>query len=119
MREIALQNVSILSAYIKTTNIIVFNDTSPFISFPTGLINSSGTFVPLNSAPLNTVQFVKPNLFERSIQARTITNINPTTYPSSLGFHRTALFTVTLRWREKGKFRSITLEFSVSRDIVK
>jgi uncharacterized membrane protein YcgQ (UPF0703/DUF1980 family) len=119
MKEIALQNMSILSSYVKTANIITFNDNAPFVNCPAGLITPAGSFVALNSAPLNNVQFVKPNLFERSIQVRTLTDINPSLYPTSLGFHRTALFTTTIRWREKGKFKSLTFEFSVPRDIIK
>ncbi|MCX7871220.1 MAG: hypothetical protein N2485_06605 [bacterium] len=119
MKEIALQNLGILSSYIKTSNIITFNDTSPYLSAPSGLLNPSGTFVNLNAAPLNTIQFVKPNLFERSIQARVVSDINSSTFPTTLGYHRVALFNVTIRWREKGKFQSINFEFSVSRDIIK
>ena len=118
MKEMALQNMGILASYIKTANIVTFNDTSPYLNVPAGLINPTGTFVPLNSAPLNTVQFVKPNLFQRSIQGQTLAD-PPFNLPINLGYHRTAIFNVTIRWIEKGKFQTINYSFSVSRDIIK
>jgi hypothetical protein len=120
LKEMAMQNAFIIAGYIKTANIITFSDNAPFISGPPGLIDTtSTTFKPINSAPLNTLTFTKPNLFERNITARTINQINSTRFPATLGYTRVALFTLTIRYREKGRFQTITYNFSLSRDFIR
>ena len=120
LKEMAMQNASVIASYIKTANIITFSDSAPFISGPPNLIDTtSTTFKPINSPPLSTLTFTKPNLFENHITVRTINQIDPTRISTTLGYTRVALFTLTIRYREKGRFQTITYNFSLSRDFIR
>jgi Tfp pilus assembly protein PilV len=120
LKEMAMQNAAIIASYIKTANIITFSDSAPFISGPPKLINTTSTeFYSIDSDPLHTLTFTKPNLFQRNITATTINQINSTTFPATLGYTRVALFTLTIRYREKGKYKTITYNFSLSRDFIR
>ncbi|MGB9639119.1 MAG: type IV pilus modification PilV family protein [bacterium] len=105
--DIALQNIRIIDNYLKHSNCISFNDTgNPIQINDQNLIN--GNFVELDALPLKKLKFNKPQLFKRNITVHALGND---------GFsNRVAVFTITLRWKEKGVYRKVSIKTTISRD---
>lgn len=82
--------------------------------------NNNTNFVALNNPPLGNASLVKPGAFQRHIKVETLWNRegrNNTTI--GLGYHRVAVYTITIRWRDKNSFRSVSKVISISRDEVR
>ncbi len=113
--DIALQNIRIIENYLKYSNSISFNDSGIKV-INNNLINNNDNFVSLNSEPLNNLKFNKPELFERNIKAITLGESIENPSNSSKYNQRVAVFTITLRWKEKGSHRKLTIKTTVSKD---
>jgi len=111
--DIALQNIRIIENYLKHSNCISFNDINhqnPIIINDQNLINdNNNNFVKLDSPPLNNIKFNKSQLFERNITVDYLRTNNSFT-------RRVAVFTITLRWKEKGIYRKVSITTTISRD---
>jgi len=113
--DIALQNIRIIENYLKYSNSIVFidNPNDPIGINDTNLINTNDDFDKLNAPPLDKIKFNKPELFERNIKVQTFNNFLNNRY--SFG-NNIAVFTITLRWKEKGFYKKVSIRTTISRD---
>ncbi|MFN4220192.1 MAG: hypothetical protein ACK4GJ_04645 [bacterium] len=130
LAEAAMQNLDVVYSYIKNNQGIVFRDTIQattndyFLVTDSNLIqstprlNAPNNFVPLNSSPLNNLSFVKPTVFQRNIRVETLWNREGRGNLTQLGYHRVAVYTITIRWRDKNTFRTVSKTFVLSRDEV-
>ncbi len=113
--DIALQNIRIIENYLKYSNPISFNQDGIEIN-NRNLINNNNEFVKLNLEPLNNLKFNKPELFERNITVNTLNDSIESPSNSSDYNKRVAVFTITLRWKEKGFYRKISIRSTISKD---
>jgi len=113
--DIALQNIRIIENYLKYSNSIVFidNPNDPIGINDTNLINTNDDFDKLNAPPLDKIKFNKPELFERNIKVQTLNNL--LNRQDSFG-NNIAVFTITLRWKEKGFYKKVSIRTTISRD---
>jgi hypothetical protein len=113
--DIAIQNIRIIENYLKYSNSIVFidNPNDPIGINDTNLIKTNDDFDKLNAPPLDKIKFNKPELFERNIKVQTFNNFLNNRY--SFG-NNVAVFTITLRWKEKGFYRKVSIRTTISRD---
>lgn len=113
--DIALQNIRIIENYLKYSNPIVFNESGIEV-INNNLINNNDDFVLLNLEPLNNLKFNKPELFERNIKVSTLGESIKNASSSSNYNQRVAVFTITLKWKEKGFYRKLTIKTTISKD---
>lgn len=116
--DIALQNIRIIENYLKYSNSIVFIDNPNDQNYPikindTNLIKTNDYFDKLNAPPLDKIKFNKPELFERNIKVQTLNDFLNNQYSFS---NNVAVFTITLRWKEKGFYRKVSIRTTISRD---
>jgi competence protein ComGC len=113
--DIAIQNIRIIENYLKYSNSIVFIDNlnDPIGINDTNLIKTNDDFDKLNAPPLDKIKFNKPELFERNIKVQTFNNFLNKQY--SFG-NNIAVFTITLRWKEKGFYKKVSVRTTISRD---
>jgi hypothetical protein len=116
--DIALQNIRIIENYLKYSNSIVFIDNPNDQNYPikindANLIKTNDDFDKLNASPLDKIKFNKPELFERNIKVQTLNDFLNNQYSFS---NNVAVFTITLRWKEKGFYRKVSIRTTVSRD---
>ena len=103
--SLALQNIEIIQAYIRRSNSVYFDNNRLVVRNEALVNNRDDEFVRLNSEPLNNLKFNKPQLFERNITIETLPN-----------YDKVVVFTITLRWLEKGKYRKISIKTTLNSD---
>lgn len=132
LAEAAMQNIDIIQSFVRVNRGVLFSSTlqsstNDFFTIDpslTGLIqstpaNNNQNFVALNSPPLNSLQFVKANVFQRHIRVESLWNREGRNFNLvNLGYHRVWVYTVIIRWRDKNNWRSVRKIFSVSNDEV-
>ena len=133
LAEAAMQNVDVIASYLRShsRSIIQFEDSEQpstrdhFIVLNANLIqstpsNNNNNFVNLNSPPLQGLNFVKPTVFQRNIRVETLWNREGRNNALiNIGYHRVAVYTITIRWRDKNTWKTVRKVITISRDEVR